>query len=346
MALTARLWVLCSLLCLCAAAQAGGGPGVVRRGCAQAAPVPWQAAAPGVWVWMPDRLEDISPGNRGRVLPISAVVDAGEALVVDPGPSHLVGRRIRLSLACRFGARVRWVVNTHAHAESVLGNSAFAGLQARSLLDIAATAGTREAMQRRCGQCLPHLADLVGADAMRGTHIALPNLRLVEGETLAVGRLRLQVLQVAQAHTESDLLLWEPGRRVLWAGGLVYEGRVPELAQGSLGGWLQALQRLSALRPAVVISAAWSTPPQADRLPPAIEATEGYLQALRVRILQAMDAGLDGSDLQALALPAYAHWRGYSQRHGFNVQRAWRELEPEWMGAPGPADASVPDVGR
>jgi hypothetical protein len=61
------------------------------------------------------------------------------------------------------------------------------------------------------------------------------------------------------------------------------------------------------------------------------------LQALRQRVLQAMDYGLDGSDLQSLELPDYADWVGYRQRHGFNVQRAWRELEPEWMEAARPA---------
>ena len=75
------------------------------------------------------------------------------------------------------------------------------------------------------------------------------------------------------------------------------------------------------------------------------------MQALRGDVLQAMDAGLDGSDVRSIALPGHAGWVGYRERHGFNVQRAWRELESEWMDAGGgrasPASAaSVPDVGR
>ncbi|MDQ3058040.1 MAG: MBL fold metallo-hydrolase [Pseudomonadota bacterium] len=314
-------------------------------GCADAVPVNWQSVAPGVWVWLPGRLAEISPANQGRVLPISAVVDAGQALVVDPGPSHQLGLRVRQSLACQLGAQVRWVVNTHAHAESVLGNSAFADLQQKGLLDIAASAGTRQAMQRRCEHCLQSLTTLVGADAMAGSRIVLPNRLLGEGDTLQVGRIRLQVMLAENAHTESDLLLWAPGQRVLWAGGLLYEGRIPELAQGSLNGWLQTLPRLVALRPAVVVSAALSVARDPVSPPPILKATEDYLQALRQRVLQAMDVGLDGSDLQFLELPPYAGWVGYRERHGFNVQRAWRELEPEWM-ASSPASASVPDVGR
>ena len=335
-------WLYC-LLCLWGAAQmAQAAP----PDCAQAKPVDWQAVAPGVWVWLPESLGEISPDHQGHVLPISAVVDAGEALVVDPGASHQYGLRVISSLACQLGAQVRWVVNTHAHAESVLGNSAFADLQALGLLEIVATAGTREAMQRRCEQCLLYLTSIVGAGAMQGTRIVLPNRVTSEGETLAVGRIRLQVMQVRNAHAESDLLLWEPHRRVMWAGGLLYEGRIPELAQGSLNGWLHALQRLKALRPALVVGASVSVAPDAGSLPPAFEATGHYLQALRMSVLQAMDDGFDGSDIRSIQLPDFADWLGYKQRHGFNVQRAWRELEPEWLDATGPASPLVPDIGR
>ena len=146
-------------------------------------------------------------------------------------------------------------------------------------------------------------------------------------------------MEVRNAHTESDLLLWEPRRRVLWAGGLLYEGRIPELAQGSLNGWLYALQRLTALRPAVALGAALSVAPDATSLPPMLDATRHYLQALRISVLQAMDAGLDGSDIGSIQSPDHVHWAGYRQRHGFNVQRAWRELEAEWLDS-----TSVPPV--
>ena len=76
---------------------------------------------------------------------------------------------------------------------------------------------------------------------MAGTRIVLPTREVRAGDVLAVGRLRLVVKSVELGHTEADLVLWLPGADVLWAGGLVYQGRVPELSQGSLLGWLAAL---------------------------------------------------------------------------------------------------------
>jgi hypothetical protein len=142
-------------------------------------------------------------------------------------------------------------------------------------------------------------------------------------------------------------VLWNARYRVLWVGGLLYDGRVPELAQGSLDGWLAALGRLQALRPRQVLGTVWSQAPEHGE-PPALAATQGYLTALRKRVLQAMDEGHQPHETTWGELPAYRDWPGYSERHGFNLQRAWRELEPVWMEMgtpPAPPAASPPRGG-
>ncbi len=309
--------------------------------CNTALAVPWQALAPGVWVWLPEVPGEVSPHNGGHVAPTTALVAGSEALVIDPGPSLRHGEQVRQSLACRFQAEVRWVVNTHAHAENVLANAAFADLAAAGRLRIAASEPTRAAMQQRCPACLDGLTHRAGPEAMRGTHIVQPTHTLLPGQTLALGALTLAVLPLEQAHTEGDLLLWNAQHRILWAGGLVYDGRVPELAQGRLDAWLAALDRVQALGARHIVSTVVSSAdaPGADGLkqaPAALDATRAYLQALRNGVLQAMDEGRQPQDAGVVELPAYRHWVGYAERHGFNVQRAWRELEPVWMeqGAP------------
>lgn len=292
--------------------------------------VPWQAVAPSVWVWMPVTEADVSADNAGHVAPTAVVVDGSEALVIDPGPSHLHGMRVRQSLQCHFGARVTWVVNTHAHAETVLANSAFADLQSSGHLRIGASQPTREGMEQRCPACLASLTLRVGEVVMKDTRIVLPDVSLTPGMLLRVGRRELQVLAVEQGHTEGDLLLWDRTHGVLFAGGLVYGQRVPELAQGQVDAWLAALERLKMLPIREVIGSTWSRG-RPGKLPPAIQATHSYLAGLRAGVLKAMDEGRLAQDENAVPVRAFAHWAGYAQRHGFNVLRAWRELEPVWM---------------
>jgi glyoxylase-like metal-dependent hydrolase (beta-lactamase superfamily II) len=299
--------------------------------CSAANAVPWQAVVPGVWVWSPDAVGEISAANAGHVVPTSVVVSGTEAMVIDPGPSHRHGLRVRDSLACRFGAQVRWVVNTHAHAENVLANSAFADRLAAGQLEILSSEGTRSAMEQRCPACLASLSDRVGDGAMAGTRIVLPSRVLQADEVLHIGPHRLRVLPPAPGHTESDLVLWDETSRVVWAGGLVVEQRLPELAQGGVDAWLRALDRIAALRPGHVIGNAVSSSVKDASLPPAMLATRAYLAELRARVLKAMDEGRHAGESAAIDMPAYRDWAGYAERQGFNVQRAWREMEPVWM---------------
>lgn len=333
-------------LCLCWGLTPPAWADGLSPDCARLTPVPWRAVAPGVWAWVPAQPSESAPENLGHALATVVIVDGAQALVVDPGPHDAHGQRVRASLHCQFAARPVGVVNTHAHAKNVLANAAFADLQRSGQLRIMASEGTRDAMQKRCPQCLQSLTQTLGEAVMQQTHIVLPDRTLVDGEVLRLGRLRAQVLVVESAHTESDLMLWLPDQGVLLAGGLVYDGHLPELAQGRVKDWLGALQRIAALRPHTVVSDRVSVAPQAQTLPPAIVATQNYLLTLRQRLAQAMESGRHGSETQTMAWPEHAHWVDFEARQEFNVQRAWRELESEWLTEPLPATPSVPDVGR
>jgi len=332
---------LCFWLTACAS-PVGVAHGVLDEvECPSESAIAWQSVAPSVWVWLPVAEVDVAEDNAGHVAPTAAVVDGGEALVVDPGPSHLHGLRVRQSLRCQFGARVTWVVNTHAHAENVLANSAFADLQSSGQLRIGASQATRQGMTSRCPDCLASLTRRTGEQAMENTRIVLPDTTLVPGMPLRVGRRELVVWAVEQGHTEGDLVLWDATHGVLFAGGLVYGQRIPELAQGQVDAWLAALGRMVLLPVREVIGATWSRAHE-GQAPPAIASTQGYLSALRAGVLQAMDEGLLAQDGNAVPLPEFQHWAGHTERHGFNVLRAWRELESVWMDQTSGGPAATP----
>lgn len=293
----------------------------------------WREIASGTWVWLPTVQADISTRNRGHVLATSVIVDQGDAMVIDPGPSHRHGQQVLDWVRCRWHAQVKWVINTHAHAENVLGNSAFAKLQSTGSLHIAASLATHEAMQRRCEQCLAHLRDVLGPKLMRRTRIVLPNRTLQAGERLTVGSRQVEILLMENAHTESDTVLWVPSLSTAFAGGLVYEDRIPELAQGSIDGWLKALNALENLRAATVVGTGLSTS-QMMQVPSSISYTRRYLAGLRSRLLQGLDSGHHASEAIPMDIPAYATSAGYQSRHAHNVQRGWREMETYWMNQP------------
>lgn len=318
-------WALFCVLLWQASAHACQWPG----------PGGWQTLATGVHVWAPEP-QEVNPANGGRVMPVTVIEDGGEAWVIDPGPSLRAGQQLQQWVACRWGAKVRAVFNTHAHAENVLANAAFAEAQQRGELHIHATAGTAQVMARRCQACLEDLHAHAGDEAMAGTNIVLPDRTLRPGDQFTLGRHTLVVGPSWAAHSADDVLLWHPAHRIAWVGGMAYQNRLPELAQGSLRGWLAALRELRAWAPSWVVGTSVSAATHGGDMAASLQQTESYLLDLQASVLQAMETGGQGALAERIRLPAYAGWVGYAGRQGFNAQRAWRELEPLWM------DGSLP----
>ena len=295
---------------------------------------PLKQVDPGTWIWEGQAAE-ISAANRGHVASNAVLLGHNQVLVVDPGPSLAHGRQLRQAIRCQMGREVNGVINTHAHAENVLGNAAFSATS----LWIGATADTASAMRQRCPDCLASLTVKAGLETMAGTSIVHPQRMLSDGQVLDLGTQQWQLLDQRMAHAESHLVLWNAQTRTLIAGGLVYMNRLPELAQGSLPGWIEALQHLANKQPLAVIGTGLGT--AAD-----INATKRYLCDLASAVWDGMDAGWSANQAAALELPVYAGWAGYQERQSFNAQRAWRELEPLWMANQPRPCASMPDIGR
>lgn len=282
--------------------------------------------------------------EHGRVATTVVLGQGQQVTVIDPGPTRQVGKILQTALQCQH-ARVTGLINTHAHAEQVLANSAFA-------VPVAATHGTAQAMTKRCPACKAAMAAELGSRALQGTRIVLPQQFLQDGQILNLGGRRWLVMDMPHAHTESDLVLWSPSEKIAIVGGLV-DGRWPVLAQGSVLGWLQALSQLQALSPD------WLVGQHVVRGPGQVQTVlmrqQHYLCGLVEHAWRSMDLGLSEAEgLQALAPPAgwpvtteqqAPEWQ---RQHVFNQLRAWREIEPLWMARkPRPALCdSAPDVRR
>ena len=297
-------------------------------------------------------------GDAVHAEPLATTVVLGQGVertVVDPGPNHRVGQALSNSLRCQQGARVTALINTHAHAEQVLANSALA-------VPVMALAGTAQAMQQRCPQCLASLTHELGEDAMQGTRIVWPQIVLHEGQWLNTGGRVWRVQEMLQAHTENDLVLWSPPQGaktenpakggIVLAGGLV-DGRWPVLAQGSLLGWLKALEKLQAVQPDWLIGQHLvAGPPQVQ---PVLQRQRDYLCGILGHAWHRLELGQSEAEgVQGLVPPV--HWPQpeaglapvWRQQHLFNQRRAWREAEQLWLDRkPWPLTCgSAPDVRR
>ncbi len=176
---------------------------------------------------------------------------------------------------------VTHVIVTHYHADHVYGLQAFAARGAsivahaagREYLNSETAALRLEASRRELAPWVDEKTRLVPAD------------RWIDADTvLEIGGERVEVRHAGPSHTPEGLVVFLPRRRVLFAGDLVFRGRIPFVGQADSRQWIAMLDRLIAMDPAVLVPGHGpaSREPVAD-----LRLTRDYLLHLRASMGEA-----------------------------------------------------------
>jgi glyoxylase-like metal-dependent hydrolase (beta-lactamase superfamily II) len=276
--------------------------------------------APDVYAFLGD-VEQPSVANGANTGNAGFIVGDDGVVVIDTGASYAYGKAMLAAIAQITGRPIRLVILTHGVQDFIFGSAAFS----ERGIPLLAQRASVDLMRSRCEHCLQNLIALLGEDAMHGTRVVLPQ-RTVEGSTtLQVAGRRIELLHFGWGATPGDLAVFDPGSGVLFGGGLVTWKRVPEMRDGKLAGWLQALDELDRL-PARTLVPGHGPPAGRE----SIDAMRGYLVALDARARMLYESGrtlLEAVD-QA-ALPAYADWGSYEVLNRKNLQQRYLEYELE-----------------
>ncbi len=257
-------------------------------------------------------------GNSGFIVGSSGVI------VIDTGISYRHGRAMTEAIRRITRKPVKLVIITHAVQEFLFGSAAFAE-QGAPLLTHARSA---ELMRSRCERCLENLRNTLGEDALAGTRLVIPGQTIEGSVALDIGGRTLDLLYFGSASTPGDLAVLDRKSGVLFAGGLIAVGRIPEFRDGDLRGWLQALDQL-ALSPARIFVPGHGAPGGTD----AITATASYLRDLDTQVHALYSGGASLMEaMDSAELPGYAGWALYPGLHRENVLHRYLQLEIEELG--------------
>lgn len=289
---------------------------------ASAAPVAVRVAE-GVYAFVGEA-GDIGRENLGRIGNSGFIVGPTGIVVIDTGVSHVHGTELLSAIRRVSDKPVELVIITHAVQEFLYGSTAFEAAGARFL----AHRESAGLMRARCEHCLENLRLILGDGPMAGTRLVVPDWTVDGSTSIVAGGRRLELLHPGWASTPGDLMVLDPATRVLFAGGVVTNGRVPELRDGKLRDWIRALEDLETL------DLEWIIPGYGPPMRPRAAAqTRDYLRALDDRV-----HGLYGSMASLMeaveqgGLPEYALWPGYESLHRKNTQQRYLELEIEELG--------------
>lgn len=262
-----------------AVAVVGLGLGVFADTAAAAAapaspPLQPVAVAPGVWMVQGESALG-SPANRNFISNAAFVVTDDGVLVVDALGSPALGRALIEAIGRITSQPIRTLVVTHYHADHIYGLQAFkdAGVQ------IIADALGREYLNSqtaalRLEASRTELAPWIDAD----TRLVAADRWIDAPLTLQMGSTTILIQPAGPAHTPEDLVVILPQQRVLIAGDIVFRNRVPYVGQADSGRWIEALDRLLAADPRIIVPGHGpvSTEAKAD-----LQLTRDYLAYLR-----------------------------------------------------------------
>lgn len=269
-----RALLLSCFLALLAGVASAAEPSASAPPAVAARPVVPRQVSPSAWFVQGDTALG-SPANRNFISNAGFVVTPAGVVVIDALGSPQLARDLLAQIARITPLPVTHVILTHYHADHIYGLQEF---KARGAQVIAHRGGLEylnsDTAAKRLQASRTDLAPWIDAQ----THL-VPADRWIDGPTeLVVGGVRLEIQPVGPAHTHEDVAVWLPSEKVLFAGDIVFRGRVPYVGEADSRHWIAALDRLIALDPKVIVPGhgALSTQPRED-----LKLTRDYLAYLR-----------------------------------------------------------------
>ncbi len=243
-------------------------------------PLPVQRVSGSVWFVQGEAALG-SSANRNFISNAGFVVTPQGVVVIDALGSPVLAEELIAAIQQVTTQPIRYVIVTHYHADHVYGLQAFKAVGAnviahRAGLDYlnSETAALRLAASR--DELFPWIDER--------THLVPADRWLDDDTVLELGGERFHIHHVGPAHTPEDLVVHAEHAGVMFAGDLVFRGRIPFVGQADSRQWIASLGRLIAFKPRIVVPGHGpiSTEPLAD-----LQLTRDYLVHLRKTMAEA-----------------------------------------------------------
>ncbi len=191
-----------------------------------------------------------SPENKAWNSNSHFVVTDTGVLIFDTGSSELIAKGIRKAVEAVTDKPIRWVVNSHSHADHWLGNAEFAS----DNVEIIASNQTMATMKKYGEQDIEFFYR-VTKGATGETSIAYPTSLLTHGKKRSLGGTDVEFIFSNDGHSPGDILLWLPEQKVILGGDVLSSEWMPILTPDTnIPNLISTLEAIAKLNPVVVLT--------------------------------------------------------------------------------------------
>lgn len=247
-----------------------------------------------------------SSANEGFMSNAGFVITADSVVVFDTLGTPALGEQLIGEIRRLTDKPITRVVVSHFHADHYYGLQAFKAIGAeiwahRRGKEALESEGAQARLQQRRTDLFPFVDDKTRL---------LPADRWLDGNAeFSAGGLNFRITYVGPAHAPDDMVMEVVEDRVMFAGDMLFRGRIPFVGDADTARWLVALDHLIDAQPKALVPGHGpaSTDPQAD-----LVMTRDYLKYLREQMGKAV------SELKSFD-EAYADtdWKRWSKLPAF-----------------------------
>lgn len=282
-------------------------------------PAPRQVSE-NVWAWIgpygPPTAE-----NRGFRMNLGFVVGDSAVAVIDSGYGDAMAQAMISQIESVSEAPIRHVINTNSQPHRVMGNAVFREHGARIL----AGAGAVERIVEQGPAFASTIESVLGLEPGSVGRPGQPDEAIDKPFLIDLGGVTIEVIPAGHAHTAGSLAVRVQPDNVVFAGDVLYRGRLLSvLPESSVDGWIEVFERMRELGDAEFIPGHGEPGPLSAFEYP----TYHYLVTLKRHMDQALEDFVDLQDaIDSLDQAAWSDLADFDSLAGRNAHQAYLQSE-------------------
>ncbi|PKV49696.1 glyoxylase-like metal-dependent hydrolase (beta-lactamase superfamily II) [Aquimarina sp. MAR_2010_214] len=191
-----------------------------------------------------------TPENKGWNSNVHFVVTEKGVLLFDSGSSESIGNKIKKAIKSVTDQPVRWIINSHSHADHWFGNAAFTNTAFEII-----TSNKALVTMKEHGQPSLEFYSKVTKGTIGSTQLVYPTVILLQGIKRNFGGIDVEFILSNDGHSPGDILIWLPKQKIIIGGDVLSSDWMPMITgHGNVPNLISMLNTVAKLNPTIVLT--------------------------------------------------------------------------------------------